>query len=123
MIEVTRFSQWCRATHKHLMSEEPKGEYVLAVDYDALQQQLATVTQERDDLRKDRDDAVDMREGSLMRIDDLKAQLATCEAQVWEFAEYIKNHIPECWAGPNPNKTEQAAVDWLKAHASRQGDI
>ena len=41
-----------------------------------LQQQLAQAKQERDDLRKDRDDAVDMREGSLMRVDGLQQQLA-----------------------------------------------
>ena len=47
-----------------------------------LQQQLAQAKQERDDLRKDRDDAVDMREGSLMRVDGLQQQLAQAKAEI-----------------------------------------
>ena len=45
-------------------------------------QQLAQVEQERDDLRKDRDDAVDMREGSLLRVDGLQQQLAQAKAEI-----------------------------------------
>lgn len=31
-----------------------------------------------------------------------------------QFAEHIKKNIPQCWAGPNPGATEQAAVEWLQ---------
>ena len=45
-----------------------------------LTEQLAAAIAEQDDLRKDRDDAVDMREGSLMRVDGLQQQLVQAQA-------------------------------------------
>jgi len=59
--------QLARSTHAYQL---------LAEAHEQQGQQLAQMTQERDDLRKDRDDAVDMREGSLMRVDGLQQQLA-----------------------------------------------
>lgn len=33
---IKRFMQWCAVSHRHEMSEQADGTYVLATDYDAL---------------------------------------------------------------------------------------
>jgi hypothetical protein len=67
---------------------------------------LATVKQERDDLRKDRDDAVDMREGSLMRVDGLQQQLAQAQARL----DVILNF-------PDAIAVEQVAENFVRNHS------
>ena len=63
--------QLARSTHAYQL---------LAEAHEQQGQQLAQAKQEQDDLRKDRDDAVDMREGSLMRVDGLQQQLVQAQA-------------------------------------------
>ena len=40
-MSVTRYHNWCLATHRHQMMEDKAGAYVLATDYDALEAKLA----------------------------------------------------------------------------------
>lgn len=124
MSEPTRWSQWCSATHGHMMVSQPNGEFVKYEDYERLTAELSACRQERDGLQRERNEyarsshdfdmqlqtAVRHEKEAIKRAESAESKLASTPQSVTNLMavlEAVKVHYQESLEGErNANKTD-----------------